>query len=34
MVCKFFWNELMTRDPERAKAFYADTLGWIYIGGS
>jgi predicted enzyme related to lactoylglutathione lyase len=27
---KFYWNELMTRDPERAKAFYADTLGWTY----
>jgi predicted enzyme related to lactoylglutathione lyase len=26
----FYWNELRTRDPERAKAFYADTLGWTY----
>jgi len=26
----FYWNELMTRDPERAKAFYADTLGWSF----
>ena len=24
----FYWNELMTRDPEKAKAFYAATLGW------
>ena len=27
---KFYWNELMTRDPDRAKAFYADTLGWTF----
>ncbi len=27
----FHWNELMTRDVEGAKAFYADTLGWEYI---
>ena len=26
----FYWNELRTRDPDRAKAFYADTLGWTY----
>ena len=26
----FFWNELMTRDVEKAKKFYADTLGWTY----
>src|ERR1700690_3653007 len=26
----FFWNELMTRDAEKAKKFYADTLGWTY----
>lgn len=26
----FYWNELMTRDVERAKRFYADTLGWTY----
>jgi uncharacterized protein len=26
----FYWNELMTRDVERAKKFYADTLGWTY----
>ena len=27
---KFYWNELTTRDPERAKKFYADTLGWSF----
>jgi uncharacterized protein len=26
----FVWNELMTRDVEAAKAFYAATLGWSY----
>jgi hypothetical protein len=26
----FYWNELMTRDVERAKKFYADTIGWSY----
>ena len=26
----FYWNELMTRDVERAKKFYADTLGWSF----
>lgn len=26
----FYWNELMTRDVERAKKFYADTMGWSY----
>ena len=26
----FYWNELMTRDVEGAKKFYADTLGWNY----
>jgi uncharacterized protein len=26
----FFWNELLTRDPERAKKFYRDTLGWTF----
>jgi predicted enzyme related to lactoylglutathione lyase len=25
-----YWNELMTRDVERAKKFYADTLGWTF----
>ena len=24
----FAWNELMTTDVEKAKAFYAKTLGW------
>jgi predicted enzyme related to lactoylglutathione lyase len=27
---EFYWNELMTRDLERAKKFYADTLGWTF----
>ena len=27
---QFHWNELMTRSVEKAKAFYADTLGWSY----
>jgi predicted enzyme related to lactoylglutathione lyase len=26
----FCWNELNTRNIERAKKFYADTLGWSY----
>ena len=26
----FYWNELMTRDAEKAKRFYADTIGWTY----
>jgi predicted enzyme related to lactoylglutathione lyase len=26
----FYWNELMTRDIEGAKTFYAGTLGWSY----
>ncbi|HUS97309.1 MAG TPA: VOC family protein [Hyphomicrobiaceae bacterium] len=26
----FFWNELLTSDIEKAKAFYAATLGWDY----
>ena len=26
----FYWNELLTRDVEGAKKFYADTLGWNY----
>jgi hypothetical protein len=26
----FYWNELMTRDVERAKTFYADTMGWSF----
>ena len=27
---QFYWNELMTTDVEKAKAFYARTLGWSY----
>lgn len=30
----FYWNELMTRDLERAKKFYANTLGWSFEGMS
>lgn len=26
----FHWNELLTTDVEKAKAFYAQTLGWSY----
>ena len=26
----FHWNELMTRDIEKAKEFYKKTLGWTY----
>lgn len=26
----FHWNELMTRDPEAAKSFLSDTLGWRF----
>ncbi len=26
----FFWNEIMTRDVEATKKFYADSLGWTY----
>jgi uncharacterized protein len=26
----FCWNELMTRDVERAKRFYEDTIGWTF----
>lgn len=29
---KFYWNELMSRDVERDKKFYADTLGWSFEG--
>lgn len=28
----FYWNELMTRDAEQAKKFYADTIGWSFDG--
>jgi uncharacterized protein len=27
---KFQWNELRTRDPERAMAFYRDSIGWRF----
>lgn len=26
----FYWNELMTRDVETAKRFYADALEWTF----
>jgi uncharacterized protein len=26
----FYWNELMTRDAEKAKAFYGKALGWTF----
>lgn len=26
----FYWNELMTRDVEQAKKFYASTIGWTF----
>ena len=26
----FHWNELRTRDVERAKRFYRDTIGWSF----
>jgi predicted enzyme related to lactoylglutathione lyase len=26
----FYWNELMTRNVEGAKKFYADTVGWSF----
>ncbi|WP_181700423.1 VOC family protein [Chthonobacter albigriseus] len=26
----FYWNELMTDDVEKAKAFYGDRLGWTF----
>lgn len=26
----FYWNELMTHDVERAKAFYRDAIGWTF----
>jgi predicted enzyme related to lactoylglutathione lyase len=28
----FHWNELNTRDVEKAKKFYADTIGWTFDG--
>jgi len=27
----FHWNEFLARDVERAKRFYADTIGWTYL---
>ncbi|MCR4317904.1 MAG: VOC family protein [Planctomycetes bacterium] len=27
-VGTFCWNELMTRDPDKAKAFYGELFGW------
>ncbi len=26
----FFWNELMSRDAEASKTFFAETLGWTF----
>jgi predicted enzyme related to lactoylglutathione lyase len=26
----FYWNELMTRDVDKAKTFYGDTIGWTF----
>jgi predicted enzyme related to lactoylglutathione lyase len=26
----FHWNELMTRDVEKSKKFYGDTIGWSF----
>lgn len=26
----FYWNELLAKNPEAAKKFYADTVGWTY----
>ena len=26
----FYWNELLTRDAEKAKQFYGATLGWTF----
>lgn len=28
----FYWNELVTRDPEKAKKFYGTTIGWTFDG--
>jgi len=28
----FYWNELMSRDAERDKKFYSETLGWTFEG--
>jgi uncharacterized protein len=26
----FYWNELMTRDAEKAKKFYSASIGWTF----
>lgn len=26
----FYWNELLTTDPEAAKEFYGSTIGWSF----
>jgi len=26
----FYWNELLTRDVEKAKKFYGDIIGWTF----
>ncbi len=26
----FYWNELLARDVESAKTFYAETMGWTF----
>ena len=31
---RFHWNELRTRDAERAKKFYATTIGWSFEASS
>jgi len=28
----FHWNELVTRDVEKAKKFYGSTIGWTFEG--
>jgi hypothetical protein len=28
----FHWNELVTRDADKAKKFYASTIGWTFDG--
>jgi len=28
----FHWNELVTRDVEKAKKFYGSTIGWTFDG--
>lgn len=31
---QFHWNELRTRDAERARKFYAETIGWSFEASS